>query len=268
MDNISPKEIASNMIAVAITKSTLKTKDLLIRGAQAGALLSIAVTLAYLVTIQTKLSIVGAFFFPVGFIIVIILGMDLATGNFCLLPVAWFEKKISGSAVMKNLFWVYMGNLLGSLLFAFLFWCASSEIKGLASDLSIEKLLVKAAEKKTLGYAAQGFHGVISAFVKGMICNWMVCLGVLMAMSSKSTFGKIIASGIPIFIFFALGYEHAVVNMFVIPAGMIFGAKVTFANWWLNNQLIVTLGNFIGGLLFTGMAIYYTHKPKVEIVQA
>ena len=167
MDYVFPKEIASNMMNVAIAKSTLKIKDLLIRGALSGALLGISVTLAYLVTIQTTLSVIGALVFPVGFIMVIILGLELATGNFCLLPLAWFEKKINGSAVLKNLFWSLMGNLLGSLIFAFLFWCASSQTKGIPMVGTIEQLLVKAAEKKTLGYAALGFHGVISAFVKG-----------------------------------------------------------------------------------------------------
>jgi len=84
-------------------------------------------------------------------------------------------------------------------------------------------------------------------------------------MTSKSTLGKILAAGIPIFIFFALGYEHAVVNMFVIPAGMMFGAQVTMSDWWLYNQLIVTAGNIVGGLFFTGMAIYYTYHRKEQV---
>ncbi|RZK60783.1 MAG: formate/nitrite transporter family protein [Pedobacter sp.] len=254
MDYVSPKEVANNMLGLAIEKSSLKIKDLLIRGALSGALLGIAVTLAYLVTAQTKLSVIGALLFPVGFIIVVLLGSELATGSCCLLPLAWFEKKISFNTMLKNLFWVFLGNLVGSLLYAFLFWLSSSDLNG-----PIEQLLIKAAEKKTIGYKANGFSGVFTAFVKGLLCNWMVCMGVVMAMTSKSTLGKIFAGGIPIFIFFSLGFEHAVVKMFVIPAGMLFGAKVTFVEWWLYNQLIVTLGNLIGGLLFTGMAIYYTH---------
>ncbi len=264
MDYVSPKEVANNMMNVAIIKSKLDIKHLLIRGALAGALLAIAVAVSYLTTVQTKLSIVGAMVFPVGFIMVVILGLELATGNFCLLPLAWFEKNITGNTMLKNLFWVFIGNLIGSLLFAVLFWATSKEIFGLTTEGSVEQLLVKAAEKKTIGYAANGCAGMLVAFLKAVLCNWMVCMGVVMSMASKSTLGKIVASGIPIFIFFALGYEHAIVNMFVIPAGMMFGAKVTLADWWLSNQLIVTLGNLIGGLLFTGMAIYYTHVAKEE----
>lgn len=268
MDYVSPKEVAGNMMAAAVSKSALSIKDLLIRGSMSGALLGISVTLANLAASQTKLPMAGALVFPVGFVIIIILGMELVTGSFSLIPLAWFEQKITAKTMLSNLFWVFTGNLLGSLVFALLFWSASSETGTLTVLGPIDKMLVAAAERKTTGYASHGAAGLLTAFVKAVLCNWMVCMGVVMAMTSKSTSGKIIAASIPIFIFFALGYEHAVVNMFVIPAGMLFGAKVSLANWWLDNQLIVTLGNIVGGLLFTGMAIYYTHgKPEQKTVQ-
>ncbi len=266
MDYVSPKEVAGAMMGAALNKSALNVKDLLIRGALSGALLGISVTLAYLAASQTTRSLAGAFVFPVGFVIIVILGLELVTGSFSLVPLAWFEKKISAARMLKNLFWVFTGNLLGSLLFALLFWSASSEMGTAALLGNIEKMLVTAAEKKTTGYAHHGSAGLIAAFVKAILCNWMVCMGVVMAMTSKSTVGKIFAAGIPIFIFFALGYEHAVVNMFVIPAGMMFGAKVTIEDWWIYNQLIVTAGNIIGGLLFTGVAIYYTYGKNSETI--
>lgn len=269
MDYVSPKEVAGSMMAAAISKSSLSVKDLLIRGSMSGALLGISVTLANLAASQTKLSMAGALVFPVGFVIIIILGMELVTGSFSLIPLAWFEHKISARVMLSNLFWVFTGNLIGSLLFAFLFWSASSETGTLTVLGPIDQMLVTAAEKKTTGYASHGAAGLLTAFVKAVLCNWMVCMGVVMAMTSKSTSGKILAASIPIFMFFALGYEHAVVNMFVIPAGMLFGANVSIADWWLDNQLIVTLGNIVGGLLFTGMAVYYTHgKPEKDTAQA
>lgn len=268
MDYVSPKEVAGNMMAAAVSKSALSVKDLLIRGSMSGALLGISVTLANLAASQTKLPMAGALVFPVGFVIIIILGMELVTGSFSLIPLAWFEQKITAKTMLSNLFWVFTGNLLGSLVFALLFWSASSETGTLTVLGPIDKMLVAAAERKTTGYASHGAAGLLTAFVKAVLCNWMVCMGVVMAMTSKSTSGKIIAASIPIFIFFALGYEHAVVNMFVIPAGMLFGANVSLASWWLDNQLIVTLGNIVGGLLFTGMAIYYTHgKSEQKTIQ-
>ena len=90
----------------------------------------------------------------------------------------------------------------------------------------------------------------------------MVCLGVIAAMTSTSALGKIIASGMPILIFFALGFEHSVVNMFVIPTGMILGAKVSFADWWLWNQIPVTVGNLLGGWLLIGLPLYLTYGKQ------
>src|SRR5256885_12489842 len=88
----------------------------------------------------------------------------------------------------------------------------------------------------------------------------MVTLGVAMALTSQSTIGKIAAMWLPILTFFAQGFEHSVVNMFVIPSGMMLGAHVSLADWWLWNQIPVTLGNIAGGLIFTGLALYATHK--------
>ncbi|WP_286859305.1 MULTISPECIES: formate/nitrite transporter family protein [Sphingobacterium] len=265
MDYISPKEVAGTMMNTAVYKSSLPVRDLLIRGALAGALLAISVTLALLATSQTGLSLVGAFVFPVGFVIIVILGLELVTGSFSLVPLAWFEGKISFRVMANNLFWVFLGNLLGSVLFALLFWAASTETGQVSQLGNIEQSLILISEKKTIGYGDHGAAGLFAAFVKAILCNWMVCMGVVMSMTSKSTLGKILAAGIPIFIFFALGYEHAVVNMFVIPAGMMFGAKVSISDWWLYNQLIVTAGNIVGGLLFTGMAIYYTYSRKGQV---
>jgi formate/nitrite transporter FocA (FNT family) len=118
------------------------------------------------------------------------------------------------------------------------------------------------ADAKTLAYAKFGAFGILTAFVKAVLCNWMVCLGVVMAMTSKSTIGKIVGAWLPIFTFFAQGFEHSIVNMFVIPAGILFGAKATIADWWIWNQIPVTIGNFVGGSIFTGFALYLTYGRK------
>src|SRR5690606_14936307 len=143
MDYISPKEVAGAMMNTAIYKSSLPIRDLLIRGMLSGALLAISVTLALLATSQTTLSLVGAFVFPVGFVIIVILGLELVTGSFALIPLAWMEKQITAKTMFKNLFWVFVGNLAGSVLFALLIWAASSE-----SSKMIEQMLVSASEKK------------------------------------------------------------------------------------------------------------------------
>lgn len=105
-----------------------------------------------------------------------------------------------------------------------------------------------------------GAEGMTLALIKAMLCNWMVTLGAVMAMTSKSTAGKILAMWLPILTFFGQGFEHTVVNMFVIPAGMLLGAKVSFGDWWLWNGIPVLLGNFLGGVLFTGLLFYLSQK--------
>ena len=122
--------------------------------------------------------------------------------------------------------------------------------------------LIAVATAKTLGYEHVGLAGLVTVFVKAILCNWLVCLGVVMAMTSRSTLGKISATWLPILVFFAQGFEHSVVNMFVIPAGMMLGAKVGLADWWLWNQIPVTLGNLIGGFGFTGLALYLTYGSR------
>ncbi len=133
---------------------------------------------------------------------------------------------------------------------------------GTAAPAGVALRIVQTAEAKTIGYAAIGYAGLITVFVKAMLCNWMVCLAVVLAMTTNSTIGKIACAWMPIFIFFAQGFEHSVVNMFIIPTGMMMGAKVTVADWWLWNQIPVTLGNLVGGFTFTGLALYVTYKPQ------
>jgi formate/nitrite transporter FocA (FNT family) len=99
----------------------------------------------------------------------------------------------------------------------------------------------------------------MAAMVKGVLCNWMVTLGVVLAFASRSTLGKVVAMWLPIMTFFAHGYEHSVVNMFLIPAGMFFHAPVSVGQWWWWNQLPVTIGNLVSGALFTGALLYLTY---------
>merc|ERR1719217_395338 len=111
------------------------------------------------------------------------------------------------------------------------------------------------ATAKTVAYEKNGTVGWITAFAKAICCNWMVTMGVMMTFTSKSTIGRIAAMWMPIMVFFAHGYEHAVVNFFVIPAGIMFDADVTFLQWWLWNQVPVLIGNLVGGVFLTGLPL-------------
>lgn len=261
MDFITSEKVAQNMLLAGTTKAQINWKDLLIRGFLSGALLGFATILAITGTIQTGIPLIGALIFPVGFVMIILISLELVTGSFALVPLARLEKLISSKTMLYNLSFVFMGNLLGSLSFGVLYWIASTNFGLLPPDL-IGQAIMDISEKKTVGYAQYGLHGMSALFCKAILCNWMVCMGVVMAMTSKSTIGKITAAWLPVFLFFALGFEHSVVNMFVIPAGILMGSEVTIGEWWLYNQIPVTIGNFFGGFLFTGMALYYTHLKK------
>lgn len=267
MSYVKPDQVVQNMIQAGADKAQLPVQDLLIRGGLAGALLGFGTTLAFTAETQTQLGIIGALFFPACFVIITLLGLELVTGNFILLPLAVFEKKATVKQMMQNWFWVITGHLLGGALYAVLYVISATHL-GTISGVAVTDKIIAVAEAKTLAYSALGSSGLLVVFVKAVLCNWMVTLGVVMAMTSQSTIGKIAAMWLPIFMFFAQGFEHAVVNMFVIPAGMLLGADVSTADWLLWNQVPVLFGNLVGGFVFTGFALYitYARTEKKDLV--
>jgi formate/nitrite transporter len=248
-------------VKAASRKASLSVRDLLIRSFLAGGLLAYATSLVFIVLSQNIAPIVGAILFPVGFVILVLLGLELATGNFALLPLGWAAGEVSLSKMIRNLGWVYLGNLAGSLFYGLLFYLAVTN-SGTSGSGALGELIKTAAQKKTIAYLAIGVRGWETAFIKGLLCNWMVTLGAVLAMVSRSTIGKVVAMWLPIMTFFAHGYEHSIVNMFLIPTGMLFGAPVSLSQWWIWNQIPVTLGNLVSGALLTGLALYVTNKPQ------
>jgi formate transporter len=261
MDYVKPADVAAAMVDSASNKLRLAPRDLLIRGILSGAILGVATSLAFGGAVSTGQPLVGAIIFPIGLVMIVLLGLELVTGSFGLLPLAWLDRGATPGQVVTNWSWVFLGNLIGSVIYGALLAIALTNM-GTAEPSGVAARIVAIAEAKTIGYASLGFAGLVTAFVKAILCNWLVCLAVVLAMTTTSTIGKIAAAWMPVFVFFAQGFEHAVVNMFVIPTGMLLGAKVSFADWWLWNQIPVTLGNVVGGAVFTGLAIYLTYRPK------
>ncbi|HXM89295.1 MAG TPA: formate/nitrite transporter family protein [Candidatus Acidoferrum sp.] len=262
-DYVTPKELVREAVDLAARKADLSVKDMLIRGALSGAFLGFATSLVFTVNSQGLPPVVGAILFPVGFVILVLLGLELATGNFAILPVGLFAGNAKLPRLLRNWMWVYVGNLIGSLLFVALFCVAITNFRT-GNGGPVAELLKQAALKKTVGYAALGGSGWGTAFVKAILCNWMVTIGSFMALVSRSTLGKIAAMWLPSMTFFALGFEHSIVNMFVIPSGMVLGAPISLAQFLLWNLVLVTLGNIVAGAFFTGAALYATYPtaPK------
>jgi len=263
MDHVSASETVAAARKAAAQKASLPAIQMLMRGALAGVFLGYATSLAMIIQAQGLPPIVAAICFPVGFVMLVLLGLELATGNFALLTLGLAAREIPMRDVLRNWGWVYVGNLVGSVGYAILFYLAVTNI-GESTGGALGDQIRKVAQAKTIGYAALGARGWAAALIKGVLCNWMVTLGAVLAFASRSTIGKIAAMWLPIATFFAHGYEHSIVNMFVIPAGMLLGAPVSGANWWLWNQVPVTIGNILAAVLLTALPLALSYpKPAV-----
>ncbi len=260
-DAVGPVELVAAAVEASERKAALAVVPLIMRGALSGALLGAATLLAVTAWAQGLPRLVGALIFPVGFCMLVLLGLELATGNFALLPAGWYMGRVSLGAVGRNWWWVYIGNLLGGIGFAVL---AVASLTGWWSHDAgtVGEQLRQVALSKTVAYAEEGWRGWLTALTKAVLANWLVTVGTMLAFSSRSTVGKIAAMWLPIMTFFGLGYEHSIVNMFVIPAAMLAGAPIGLSTWWVWNQVPATLGNIVGGGVFTGLALAWSYARR------
>lgn len=265
MDYVKPPGVVAEALEAAGTKAKAPTYHLVLKSALAGAFLGYATSLALVVRAEGLPQIAAAAVFPVGFVLLVLLGLELVTGNFALLPMGLMGGAARVKGLLRNWGWVYLGNLAGSVLYAAMFYAVVTQF-GATDGGAVGAEVRGLAAKKTLAYIALGSGGWGTALVSGILCNWMVTLGTVIAFASRSTVGKIAAMWLPIMTFFALGYEHSVVNMYLIPSGMLLGAPISIGDWWLWNQIPVTLGNIVGGGVFTGVALYVAYGRRVAHV--
>ncbi len=264
-DAVRPAQIVASMIELGAVKARLGATELLVRSGLAGAMLGVATTLAFTALAQTGLPIVGSIIFPVGFSIIVVLGLDLITGSFALLPMAVMAGQATSGQLIRNWILTFAGNLIGALIYAGLIYLVLSN-SGTNNGAAIGDRLRAAVESRTVGYAALGSAGMLTVFVKAVLCNWLVCFGVTMGISSTSVAGKIMGCWLPILLFFGQGFEHTVVNMSLFPLGLMFSAKATVGDWLLWNEIPVTIGNLVGGFLFTGLAMYLAYRQTSRVV--
>ncbi|PTQ00039.1 formate/nitrite transporter family protein [Vibrio splendidus] len=258
--DFKPAEFVQTMIDVGEAKTKTSTRDLLIRSTMAGIILSLAVVVAITAIVQTGIGIVGALVFPVGFVILSVMGYDLVTGVFGLAPLAKFDNRpgVTWGRVLRCWGIVGLGNLIGSLIVAILVAISLTGNFSLEPNAVAQKFIA-VSTGRSLGFENMGMDGWITCFVRGIFCNLMVCLGVIGNMTARTVSGRVAMMWFPIFIFFALVFEHTVVNMFLFPLGMILGADFGIATW-LNFNLIPTiLGNIVGGLFLTCVPLFLTH---------
>ena len=266
MSYLVPSEFVTKMVDAGESKIFMSTKDTLIRAYMAGAILALAAAFAITITVQTGQPLLGAVLFPVGFCMLYLLGFDLLTGVFVLTPLAWIDKRpgVTIKGILRNWGLVFCGNFAGAFTVAVMI--AITVTFGFSTEPNaVGKAIGVIGENRTLGYAKYGAAGMLTLFVRGMLCNWMVSTGVVGAMISTSVSGKVIAMWMPIMVFFYMTFEHSIVNMFLFPSGLLLGGHFTLMDYLIWNEIPTILGNLVGGLMFTGLTLYATHiktSPK------
>ncbi|PVE20398.1 formate transporter [Microvirga sp. KLBC 81] len=260
MAYLVPAEFVTKMVDAGESKIFMSTRDTVIRAYMAGAILALAAAFAVTINVQTGQPLAGAILFPVGFCMLYLLGFDLLTGVLMLTPLALIDKRagVTIGGVLRNWGLVFVGNFAGALtvavMMAIIFTFGFSQ----APDVVGQKLGT-IGEGRTVGYAAHGAAGMLTLFIRGVLCNWMVATGVVGAMVSTSVSGKVIAMWMPIMLFFYMGFEHSIVNMFLFPSGLMLGGKFSIMDYLIWNEIPTVIGNLVGGITFVGLTLYSTH---------
>ena len=260
MAYLAPTEFVTKMIDAGESKVFMSNRDTLIRAYMAGAILTLAACFAVTINVQTGQPLLGAVLFPVGFCLLYLLGFDLLTGVFTLAPLALIDKRpgVTMGGILRNWGLVFVGNFAGALtvavMMAIIFTFGFTEAPN-----AVGQKIGSIGEGRTLGYAAHGAAGMLTLFIRGVLCNWMVSTGVVGAMVSTTVSGKVLAMWMPIMVFFYMGFEHSVVNMFLFPSGLILGGNFSIYDYMVWNEIPTVLGNMVGGLAFVGLTLYSTH---------
>ncbi|GAB3239859.1 formate/nitrite transporter family protein [Mycolicibacterium hippocampi] len=260
MSYVNPPDFVGKMIDAGESKATMSTRDTLIRAYMAGAILALAAAFAVTITVQTGNALLGAVLFPVGFCLLYLLGFDLLTGVFTLVPLALLDKRrgVTVRSMLRNWGWVFLGNFAGALTVALMM--AVVFTYGFSVDPNeVGQKLGEIGHSRTVGYAEHGAAGMLTLFIRGVLCNWMVSTGVVAAMMSTSVSGKVITMWMPIMLFFYMGFEHSVVNMFLFPSGLMLGGDFSLTDYLVWNEIPTVVGNLVGGLAFVGLTLFATH---------
>ncbi len=275
---LTPAEIAEATIQVGIKKTKNSSLNLFVLGILAGVFIAFASEGSNMAafnlfakpeTYGLGKALAGAIF-GTGLMLVVIAGGELFTGN-TLIFTGVLHGKITLKSMLRNWFFVYLDNLVGSILIAYMM-NESGLFNSGASGLAAVTIKI-ASYKVGLTFA--------QAFYLGIMCNWLVCLAVWMSYGAKDMSGKIWAIFFPIWLFITSGFEHSVANMYYIPAGIFAKAnpacakaamdlgvtaeKLDHLNWstfFINNLLPVTLGNIVGGALFVGGVYWFVYLRK------
>lgn len=260
-----PSEILEAAASAGMAKANMTSRNMLgrlfISSCSAGAFIALGGALSFILgqgfpeasqSAPGLSKLLSATVFPIGLMLVVILGADLFTGNNALLIPPLTRGEISAGKTLANWTLVWIGNFVGALLVAYFL----VYLPGLSHQAPYNDAICRIAIAKT----TQPFWVIL---LKSIGANWCVCLAVWMALSGKRLGEKLLACEIPVFAFVALGYEHCIANMFFIPLGMMESAPIDIYTMLSSNLLPATIGNIIGGAVFVGsVQVYLWSKQR------
>lgn len=253
----NPKEITKIMISTSIHKIDRRILITALLSILAGlfiafgALGNILAGATIYKSNKSLAMLLGAFVFPVGLMLVVFLGCDLFTSSVMnTIPV--FTKEAKFKKYFLNIIIVFTFNFVGAILLA-LVTCKTKLLSNQAFYQYLENIVIHKIES-----------GWGEIFLKGIMCNVLVCGAVLLSYASENTIGKIFGIWFPIMIFILLGYDHSVANMFYLSCGFYYGVS-TNVGLMAKNMFMATLGNIVGGLFISGI-IYIAYGEKMQKV--
>ena len=259
-DAYPPAQVAHLVEQVGVKKATLPLVETLALGLLAGAFIAFGAMFCTLVMTGNPLGfgpgrLLGGLAFSLGLILVVVGGAELFTGN-TLVVMAWAARQITTGQLARNWMLVYAANLIGALGTAFMvLWSGTLELGGGA----VAESAVTIAQAKVA-------VGITEAFFRGVLCNVLVCLAVWLCFAAHDVAGKVLAIVFPISAFVALGFEHSVANMYLIPIAMLAGAEGVTVAGFLANLIPVTLGNIVGGGVFVALVYWliYLRRDRAD----
>lgn len=252
----SPTETADRICKWSRGKTVLPLQRLLSLGILGGLYIGLGGALATLAMSESSLGNgptrwLGGLAFSLGLILVVIGGAELSTGN-CLMAISRLRGTTTGREIWRNWSWSYAANAAGALALAWLV-----VLSGIYDAEPLHRTAIRIAETKLALPAPQ-------AFARGILANMLVCFAVWLAMTSQSATGKLVGIMFPISAFVALGFEHSIANLYLIPVGMMVGATGTSLDF-ARNIIAVTAGNAVGGAIVAGGLLWFGHGHVTEL---
>jgi len=285
----SPAQVCAKIGTAGKGKCTLPPVNMFVRAFLAGAYIAMGASVATVGStgVATVLGagiaqfVTGALF-PIGLMFVVLTGAELFTGDAMFAPMAILQGQATLAGLAYLWIIVYIGNFIGSIFMAVCMTYGPLTTTVTASG----SIAATAFGARAVGIAVgkvsyAGVMGILSVFIKGILCNWLVCLAIFLALAADDIISKIMGIWFPIMGFVAAGYEHCVANMYFIPAGILTMpylsaeqaasiANINLLGWTsmiTSNLIWSTLGNIVGAAFFMACIYYYCYKKEIEAIQ-